>query len=1003
MTGSVRRSPLQRVLATTVGIGMATTATLAAGGSAFAASPEEQLATQLDAGHYVVVLAAPPAATYEGGVKGLDATKPSKGEKFDSDSEDVKEYKKHLQIQQEKLADGADVDIEQSYTTAINGFAAELTKSQALKLATSKDVLAVAPDTVRSLDTVHSPEFLGLTGRDGAWRQAGGSGQLGKGVVVGIIDSGITPENPSFAGKQVKRRSNGGKVGVPYRAGDGNIAMLKADGETFKGECEAGESFTADLCNDKLISARYFSEGFEASVPRDQWAEFETLSPRDGDGHGTHTAGTAAGNYGVKMSIDGSYFGKGSGMAPNAKLATYKVCWDDIDPNTGGCYTSDSVAAVNQAIDDGVDVLNYSISGSTTSIIDPVELAFLSAASAGIFVSASAGNSGPTVSTVAHNSPWTTTVAASTFHNYLGTVVLGNGAKYLGATSSSTGLPSQTATVLSDASGQAGKPAADVARCGPDTLDPAKVTGKIVVCDRGVYDRVAKSAEVKRAGGVGMILVNVTPGSLDADVHSVPTVHLADTDRAAVRAYVAGTSGATSALLPGNSSGKPAPAVPVVAGFSSRGPAKANGGDLLKPDISAPGVNVLAAVAPGPNHGRDFNFLSGTSMSSPHIAGLGALILGEHPEWSPAAVKSAMMTTAYDLKNDDGSTDTNLFHSASGHVDPKRFLNPGLLYEATADDYLAFLEGTGVDTGTGVDPIDPSNLNYPSIAIGDLPGSQTVTRTLTAVTPGLYRASADMPGFDVKVSPSVLSFNAPGQTRNVKITISRTTAKTEQYSFGHLTWSGGNTTVRSGIAVKPVAIAAPDEISGEGTSGSTKFSVTPGVTGSVDLTVHGLAAGEGHDDSGVPGPAAFRDDASNSVYEFTVPAGTSVARMDLVAADPSADLDMYVFTPSGDLVTAATGSASERLTLDDPEAGLYEILVNVYASPGGGETAWTLNSYAVPDSAAGNLTVSPDPLPAKAGQEATVTASWSGLAADTPYLGYITYEDAPARTFVTID
>ncbi len=1003
MTRSVRRSPLQRVLATTAGLGMATTATLAASGPAFAATQDEQLAaTQLDAGHYVVVMAEPPAATYEGGVRGLEATRPSEGEEFDSDSEEVDKYETHLQIQQEKLAAKADVDIQQSYTLAVNGFSAELTKSQALKLATDKGVLALAPDEARQLDTVHSPEFLGLTGKSGTWKQVGGVKNAGKGVVVGVIDTGITPENPSFSAKAVNRKSNGNKVGVPYRTKDGSIAMLKADGETFQGACEEGESFTADLCNQKIVSARYYSDGFKAQVPRADWSEFEYDSPRDGDGHGSHTAGTSVGNRDVEMAIDGNTFGKGSGMAPEAKLAVYKACWEAEVADDGGCFTSDLVSAVNQAIDDGVDVINYSISGPRNTITDPVELAFLSAASAGIFVSASAGNSGPTASTVAHNSPWTMTVAASTFHNYLGTVVLGNGEKFLGATSSSTGVPAGTATVLSDASGQAGKPAADVARCGPDTLDPAKVSGKIVVCDRGVYDRVAKSAEVKRTGGVGMILVNVTPGSLDADVHSVPTVHLSHTDRSAVRAYVAGTTAATSALLPGNSSGKPAPALPVVAGFSSRGPALANGGDLLKPDISAPGVNVLAAVAPGPHQGRDFDFLSGTSMSSPHIAGLAAIILGAQPEWSPSAVKSAMMTTAYDLKNDDGSTDTNLFNSASGHVDPTRFLNPGLVYEATADDYLAFLEGTGVDTGTGVEPIDPSNLNYPSIAVSEAVGPQTITRTLTAVTPGLYRASADMPGFTVKVTPSVLNFNRAGETRDVKITITRTTAPTEQYGFGHLTWSGGKTTVRSGIAVRPVAIAAPAEISGEGTSGSTSYTVTPGTSGNIAMTVHGLAAGEGHEDAGSPGPLAARDDAANSLYDFTVPAGSTVARFDLVAHDQSADLDLFAFSPSGSLLQAATGSASERLQIENPEPGTYTVIVNVYSTPDNGETTWTLNNYAVPDAAAGNLTVSPNPLNATAGRDTTVTASWSGLAADTPHLGYVTYEGSPARTFVTI-
>jgi subtilisin family serine protease len=268
------------------------------------------------------------------------------------------------------------------------------------------------------------------------------------------------------------------------------------------------------------------------------------------------------------------------------------------------------------------------------------------AAANGVFVAASAGNSGPGASTVAHNSPWLTTVAASTHAVYEGTVELGDGEKYRGASISDSGLPQQTPIVLASAVGAAGVDGDEVALCAADSLDPAKVAGTIVVCDRGVYDRVAKSAEVKRAGGVGLVLANVTPGSLDADFHSVPTVHVDETAGAKIKAYVAEVTTATAALLPGDRTGLPATPTPVIAGFSSRGPAIANGGDVLKPDISAPGVSVLAAVAPGPNDGRTFNLLSGTSMSSPHIAGLAALVRQKHPSWSPMQVNSAMMTTA---------------------------------------------------------------------------------------------------------------------------------------------------------------------------------------------------------------------------------------------------------------------------------------------------------------------------------------------------------------------
>ncbi|GAB2692049.1 S8 family serine peptidase [Thalassiella azotivora] len=1012
MSRSSRPGPYRGALAVVTGAGMLA-ATLGTAGSAFANDPGTPPPSDFTAGSYVVVMAQKPAATYEGEVRGLAATKPEKGEQLDGDAPEVRKYQEFLQEEQQEVAELVDAEVGYSYTTVVNGFSAELSPAQAAKLSTQKGVLAVVPDEARQLDTVTSPDFLGLTGRGGVWEKVGGVDAAGEGVVVGIIDSGITPENPSFAGDPVTDDSGDpDAVGRPYRDGD-QIAMLKADGDVFMGECEEGEEFSADLCNSKMVSARYFADGFLAAVPEENRGEFEVISARDSDGHGTHTAGTAVGNAGVPMSVDGRSFGEGSGMAPAAKLAVYKVCWEDDDPDTGGCYTSDSIRAIDQAVLDGVDVLNYSISGSTTTAYDPVELAFLSAASAGVFVAASAGNSGPGASTVAHNSPWLTTVAASTHVNYEGTVELGNGDRYRGASISDTGLPEQTPVVLASQVGLEGAPPAEVALCAANTLDPAAATGKVVVCDRGVYARVDKSAEVARAGGVGTILANVTPGSLDADFHSVPTVHVDEVAGAAIKEYVTGTGeDATAALLPGDQTGQAPTATPVVAGFSSRGPALANSGDLLKPDISAPGVSVLAAVAPGPNGGRDFNLLSGTSMSSPHVAGLAALILGEKPEWSPMAVKSAMMTTAYDLKNADGSTDTNLFNQGAGHVDPTRFLNPGLVYESGPDEWLAFLQGQGFDLGIpDLEGIDPSDLNQPSVAVGSLAGTQTITRTVTAVTPGLYRAKVDVPGMNVRVVPSVLNFTQPGQSKTFQIRISRDDATLGEYAQGHLTWNGGRTTVRSPIVVKPVSVSAPSEVSASAADGSLSYRVTPGTNDTIDLSVDGLVAGESNSDTVGIGPAAITPTGNENtkVYRFNVPEGTSMARVDLVAGDRAEDLDLYLVNPefTGFVPSqgaGATSGASERIDLVDPAPGNYYVFVHGYSAESGATDAeFTLRTFAVPGADAGNATVSPDPLKGRQGRSTEVTVSWDGLEEGTPYLGVVRYSGAQTTTVVTID
>jgi len=386
-----------------------------------------------------------------------------------------------------------------------------------------------------------------------------------------------------------------------------------------------------------------------------------------------------------------------SGIAPRARIAAYKVCWQT--PTGGSCFTTDSVAAIDQAVADGVDVMNFSISGSTTNFLDPVEVAFMFAARAGVFVAASAGNSGPTTSTVAHPGPWLTTVAAGTHNrNGAGSVTLGNRVTYTGASVATAVGP---ATLIdSTAAGMAGADPGQVELCYPGTLDPAKVTGKIVVCLRGAIARVDKSLAVLQAGGVGMVLYNSPDSSLNADFHFVPTVHVNSAAGLAIKAYAA-TAGATATI---NQSTIVYNALaPFTASFSSRGPLRAGGGDLLKPDVIAPGQDILAAVAPPGNAGRDFNLYSGTSMSSPHVAGLAALLMDLHPTWTPMMIKSALMTTGYDVVSNAPQNDAEaatepaarmIFRQGAGHVKPNSAADPGLVFDSNMNDWLGFLCGT---------------------------------------------------------------------------------------------------------------------------------------------------------------------------------------------------------------------------------------------------------------------------------------------------------------------
>lgn len=942
------------------------------------------------AGKYVVVLVKAPVASYAGGTDNIPATKPKSGKKVEVTSNAARKYASVLTADQNTIASSVGATPKQKYTVSLNGFSATLTSAQATKLARTPGVLAVAKDTLRqATDDKVDYDYLKLAGKNGVWAGLGGTKNAGKGVVVGVIDTGIYPQSKSFAGKKLSSSPSTSDPYLAYKNGS-QIVMQKANGGTFTGECETGEGFTASDCNTKLISARYFGDGFIASAGSNLQ---DFVSPLDGEGHGTHTASTAAGDNNVSASIDNVGFGKISGVAPAASIAVYKALWTSKIAAQSGGTTSDLVAAIDQAVSDGVDVINYSIGSSSESLpVDPIQLAFLSAASAGIFVSASAGNSGPGASTMDNTSPWVTTVAASTLKPYEGTVVLGNGSKYAGVSTTVINSVGPKPFVTAASVKLAAATAAQAALCTPGTLDPALAAGKIVECDRGIVDRVAKSAEVKRAGGVGMVLVNLTPLDTDADIHTVPTVHLDSDVGVPAKAYAA-TAGATATLVPGNTSKISTP-YPQVAGFSSRGPSLSSNGDILKPDIAAPGVGILASISPTLDGGRNFDFLSGTSMAAPHIAGLAALYVQKHPTWSPMEIKSALMTTAVDTKNADGSSNADPFAQGAGEVNPSAMFNPALVYDAGAQDWLSYLEGLGYDTGTGVPAVAASEYNQASIASGSVVSTLTVTRKVTAVKAGLYFAKASVPGFKVTVSPSILSMNAVGQVKSFKVTMTRTTAKLGAYSTGFLTWTGSNTAVRSPIALEPVALHSfADTVNITGASGSASWMVKSGVNGAFPITGYGLTAGHKADSSVTA--------TTTKQFPVTIAAGTKFARFATkVAADNGQqDIDLTVYAVSGGSATAVGTSASsladETVDLVAPAAGSYIAVVSGYQDAAGTtSTPFSFRDFEVGTNPnVGTFTVTPANSSTTAGQTVTVKATASGLDANTAYLGWVQYMD----------
>jgi hypothetical protein len=705
-----------------------------------------------------------------------------------------------------------------------------------------------------------------------------------------------------------------------------------------------------------------------------------------------------------------------NGIAPRARISAYKIGWDN-GAGSAGANTGDVVAAIDQAISDGVDVLNYSFSGTQTNYGDSVEIAFLFAAQAGVFVATSAGNSGPTASTVAHISPWLASVAAGT-HNRSGsaTITLGNGATYTGASltdgasgslvlATASGLPGATANLL--------RQCFSASAAGAPQLDPAKVAGKIVVCERGgappANARVDKSVAVREAGGVGVILYNVAAGaSVNADLHSLPTIHVDNVAGAAIVAYATSAGASATATLSRATVDGTAPA-PDVAGFSSRGPSRAGGGDILKPDIMAPGQDILAAVAPPGNAGKDFDIYSGTSMSSPHIAGIGALLTQAHPDWSPAAMRSAMATTADALSRPG----LNLpFNTGSGHVRPNLTTNPGLVYDASFDDYRGFLRGQGLCTlclgTTPATAITASDLNQPSIAFGALAGTRTVTRRVTNVgSAGTYNVAVSAPtGFAVTVTPASFTL-ATGQTASYTVTVTRTTATLNAYAFGALTWSDGSHIVRSPLVVRPVALAAPTQVSGTG--GPISYNVTFGYTGSFTATGRGLvpavtAAGTVTDD---PTDNFVPNGPGTTSFSVTVPSGTTHARFSLFNefTDGSDDLDLYVFNSAGTLIGASGGGeTNEEVNLLNPAAGTYTVWVHGFATEGP-DANFTLFRWLIGSTAVGNMSVDA-PTTATTGATGTITLTFSGLAAATRYLGSVAYSGIaglPNPTIVVVN
>ena len=716
--------------------------------------PSEALATRrVSDDMYIVRLADPAIATYNGGISGYPATsaKANGQKRLDTKSKAAKKYEKRLKAEQRKLLDtasstfGRTLNTKYDYQHAINGFAVSLTPAEAKAMGSMAGVVSVQRERMEHLLTDSGPAWIGAPD---LWSN-GSNSTKGEGVVVAILDTGINSDHPSFA-----------DVG-----GDGyNHTNPLGSGNYIPGSyCDANPGF----CNDKLIGAHSFVA--------------EAVTPEDSDGHGSHTASTSAGNVVIGASLAApttSISFDVSGVAPHANIIAYDVC-------VTGCPGAALVAAINQVLIDagnlpnGIAALNYSISGGGDPYNDPVELGFLAAVQAGVYVAASAGNSGPGASTVAHLGPWVSTTAASTHNRQIRnslTNVISDG----GSTPDISGLGLTSgygpAPIINSADLEGTFPGATL--CGLGALGdfnspfpPGTFNGEIVACTRGTFGRTEKGANVLSGGAGGYVLMD-NGGGLVGDAHFLPGVHISQADGAILGPWI------SSEALAGNNPMASISGFSVdlsdsngdrMAGFSSRGPGLAF--DVLKPDVTAPGVDIFAAEADGGTTANPNQFLSGTSMSSPHNAGAGALLTAARPDWTPQEIKSALMLTATteNTVKEDGVTPTDPFDLGAGRLVLGDAENAGLVMNESIGNFLA------------ADPSsagDPSSLNLASMMDSNCVGTCSWTRTVTNKTKKTnhWNVTVAGAGFDteVTVSPQANGANnlklKKGQSATITVT-----------------------------------------------------------------------------------------------------------------------------------------------------------------------------------------------------------------------------------------
>ncbi|KAI4303471.1 hypothetical protein MLD38_039095 [Melastoma candidum] len=673
-----------------------------------------------------------------------------------------------------------------SYTRSFNAFAAKLSRDEARRLLEEEDVVAVVPNSYKKLHTTRSWDFLGFP------QSARRNHKTETDTIVGLFDTGITPDSESFSDKGFGCRP------------------LK-----WQGKCGPYTNFSG--CNNKLIGATYFKLD-RAPDPND------VLSPVDMIGHGTHTSSTLAGNVIPGANVLGFAEGTARGAVPSARIAMYKVCWA-----SSGCSDMDILAAFDAAIHDGVDIISISIGGDIPDYThDSVSIGSFHAMKKGILVLTSAGNDGPNLASVANHAPWLFTVAASGIdRHFMSMVRLGNGQNITGIGINAFELNKRSYALVSGADTGRSSSRESARFCMENSLDVIRVNKKIVYCKLQVW---GVDSVVKRAGGIGTIIQS--PQFLDApQIYMAPATMVSVSAGDAIDEYIHSTRSPSAVI---DRTEQVRIRAPFVASFSSRGP---NPGSLhlLKPDIVAPGIDILAAYTPmksltglkGDTRFSKFTLMSGTSMACPHVAGVAAYVKSFHPTWSPAAIRSAIMTTAKPMSSRI-NVEAELAYGV-GQIDPTRAVSPGLVYDVGEMSYIQFLCHEGykgsslavlvqgvVNCSSLLPGLGYDALNYPTMQVTSTSNQDvnmaTFFRTVTYVglIPAVFNATIRAPkGISITVRPTSLSFMRTLQKRSFKVVVRMTnvTKQTPVLSAA-LVWRSNRYFVRSPIVINNVKFEA---------------------------------------------------------------------------------------------------------------------------------------------------------------------------------------------------